>query len=176
MVDGPLGPGSAQLFVEADFAEHYLSLIRVVEDRNSEDPELLAWIDSLEATLKQMCAFDYIANNTDRKSSHCILDEKSRLVWGIDQGLCFHEIYKLRTVIWDFADQPLDTDLVNSLSLLLDTWSDFCDLLDNYTMDDQPILTTIELDALRTRTGALLAKGRLPIDETGGRRYPWPIV
>ena len=176
MVDGPLGAGSAQLFVEADFAEHYLSLIKVIEDKNSEDPETLSWIGSLDDTLKQTCAFDYIANNTDRKSSHCILDEQSRLVWGIDQGLCLHEIYKLRTVIWDFADQPLPATITKSLTILLDNWDDFEDNLTRYELEGSRLLDSFELDALKTRTRALLSSSRFPVDETGGRRYPWPIV
>src|SRR6266699_4338250 len=32
-------------------------------------------------------------------------------VWVIDHGLTFHTDQKLRTVIWDFAGQPLPTDL-----------------------------------------------------------------
>ncbi len=176
LVDGPLGLGSAQLFVEADFAEHYLSLIKVVEDRSTEDQDLLSWIDSVEETLHQVCAFDYIANNTDRKSSHCILDEQSRLVWGIDQGLCFHELYKLRTVIWDFADQPLPSQITEKLTQLLDTWADFKRSLGNYQLDKAELLGTFELDVLKTRTRSLVSSNRFPIDETGGRRYPWPIV
>ena len=28
-------------------------------------------------------------------------------VWGIDHGLCFHPQFKLRTVIWDWTEQPI---------------------------------------------------------------------
>ena len=47
-----------------------------------------------------------IANNADRKGGHCLLDADGQL-WGIDHGLCFHAEPKLRTVIWDFAGEPL---------------------------------------------------------------------
>ena len=53
-----------------------------------------------------MCAFDLLANNTDRKSGHCLLDADGH-VWGIDNGLCFHDEFKLRTVIWDFGGEPM---------------------------------------------------------------------
>ena len=53
-----------------------------------------------------MATFDVIANNADRKGGHCLLDADGR-VWGIDHGLCFHAEPKLRTVIWDFAGEPL---------------------------------------------------------------------
>ena len=28
-------------------------------------------------------------------------------IWGIDHGLCFHQESKLRTVMWDFAEEPI---------------------------------------------------------------------
>ena len=56
--------------------------------------------------LKRMATFDVIANNADRKGGHCLLDADGHL-WGIDHGLCFHAEPKLRTVIWDFAGEPL---------------------------------------------------------------------
>ena len=52
-----------------------------------------------------MCAFDVVANNADRKSGHVLLAEDR--LWAIDNGLCFNEDDKLRTVIWDFGGQPL---------------------------------------------------------------------
>ena len=88
--EGPLGPGSLQQFVDADFEQHYFTLLE--DDRH-------------HPVLKRMAAFDYLANNADRKGGHCLLDAEGR-VWGIDHGLCFHTQPKLRTVIWDFAGEP----------------------------------------------------------------------
>ena len=59
-----------------------------------------------DPALKQMATFDVVANNADRKGGHCLLDADGQL-WGIDHGLCFHADPKLRTVIWDFAGEPL---------------------------------------------------------------------
>ena len=56
--DGPLGEGSLQLFVLADFEQHYFTL------RD---------IDSLHLPLRRLCAFDFVANATDRKSGHVLL-------------------------------------------------------------------------------------------------------
>ena len=36
-------------------------------------------------------------------------------VYGIDHGLTFHVGPKLRTVIWDFASEPVPEDLVADL-------------------------------------------------------------
>ena len=55
--------------------------------------------------------FDLLVNNTDRKSGHCLLDGDH--VWAIDHGLCFAADFKLRTVIWDFAGDPIDAALLD---------------------------------------------------------------
>ena len=61
--DAPLGEGSLQWFVNADFAEHYFSLY-------AERPDL-------HDQLRAIAVFDVIANNTDRKSGHCLLEVES---------------------------------------------------------------------------------------------------
>ena len=63
-----------------------------------------------------MCAFDVVANNADRKSGHVLLAEER--LWAIDNGLCFNEDDKLRTVIWDFGGQPLAPDDAAALERL----------------------------------------------------------
>ena len=87
--EGPLGEGSVQRYVPEDGTSHYFTL--------RDDPK---W----HPTLKRMCAFDVVANNADRKSGHVLLAEDR--LWAIDNGLCFNEADKLRTVIWDFGGQP----------------------------------------------------------------------
>jgi uncharacterized repeat protein (TIGR03843 family) len=89
--EGPYGAGSLQLFVDAEFEEHYFTLRERPEQR---------------AALTQLCAFDLVANNADRKSGHCLLGRDGRL-YAIDNGLCFHAEPKLRTVVWDFAGEPV---------------------------------------------------------------------
>ena len=56
--DGPLGEGSLQLFVLADFEHHYFTIRE---------------IDSLDLPLRRLCAFDFVANAADRKSGHVLL-------------------------------------------------------------------------------------------------------
>src|SRR3954468_13264955 len=98
--DGPLGPGSVQWFVDADFEQHYFTLL---EDEQH------------HATLRAICAFDIVANNTDRKSGHCLLGEDGR-IYAIDNGLAFHEEFKVRTVIWDFGGEPVPEPLLDDLA------------------------------------------------------------
>jgi uncharacterized repeat protein (TIGR03843 family) len=148
--DGPLGIGSLQRFVVADFEEHYFTLY---ED------------ESFHPQLMRLCAFDLVSNNTDRKGGHVLVDA-DRHLWGIDHGLSFHAEFKLRTVIWEFAGEPLPSELADDLDRLLsaDLPEPLAELLDPF-----------ERDALRTRARALLSDGCFPADPTG-RRYPWPLV
>ena len=89
--EGPLGEGSLQEFVDADFEQHYFTLY---EDEQYHDQ------------LRAICAFDLLANNTDRKSGHCLLGRDGR-IYAIDNGLSFHHEFKLRTVIWEFGGEPV---------------------------------------------------------------------
>ena len=100
--DGPYGPGSIQLFVDADFEEHYFTLRERPEHR---------------AALARLCAFDLVANNADRKSGHCLLGRDGRL-YAIDNGLCFHVEPKLRTVVWDLAGEPIPAEIRTAASRL----------------------------------------------------------
>ncbi|MFA5884607.1 MAG: SCO1664 family protein, partial [Acidimicrobiia bacterium] len=88
--DGPLGVGALQRFVDHDPEEHYFTLLDEHQDR-----------------FRQFAVLDILANNTDRKGGHCLHDLANEVVLGIDHGLTFHPVWKLRTVIWDFADEPV---------------------------------------------------------------------
>ena len=148
--DGPMGLGSVQRFVEADFAQHYFTLY---EDEANHDQ------------LRAMCAFDLVGNNTDRKSGHCLLALDGR-IQGIDHGLMFHHEFKLRTVIWEFGGEPVPAPLLAAMERLAE--------------DDLPdplaaLLDPFERDAVRARARSLVRSGHFPVDETG-RRYPWPLV
>jgi len=148
--DAPHGIGSLQLFIDADYDQHYFTLLD--DERHHRQ-------------FRRMAAFDFVANNTDRKSGHCLLDAHGH-VWGIDNGLSFHADFKLRTVIWDFADEPIDESDLTDLRRLVD--------------EDLPeplarLLGPFERDAVVARARALVRNGVLPVDETG-HRYPWPLV
>jgi uncharacterized repeat protein (TIGR03843 family) len=148
--DAPLGVGSVQLFVGHDPEVHYFTLYESGQH-----------LDALRA----MCAFDFVANNTDRKSGHVIVDETDR-VWGIDNGLSFHADFKLRTVIWEFGGEALPARLANDLVAFVEGG-----VPDSLAR----LLDADEQEALLTRADALARSGHFPIDESG-RRYPWPLV
>ncbi len=148
--DGPVGEGSVQWFVDADFEEHYFTL--------REDPRH-------DAALRRLCAFDLVANSTDRKGGHCLVDGEGHL-WAIDNGLSFHHEFKVRTVLWDFAGDPLPDDVGEGLRRLV---------LAGLPPVFDELLDPFERDAVLTRASALLRAGAFPHDPTG-RRYPWPLV
>ena len=148
--DAPLGVGSLQWFIECDFREHYFTL-------HADAPET-------HGDLAKIAVFDYVANNTDRKSGHVLRGDDGR-VWGIDHGLCFSAAFKLRTVIWDFAGNPIPDALLEDIASLAEAVPpEVAELLD----DD-------EVAALQQRVQRLLNAGVLPVDRTG-MRYPWPLV
>ena len=149
--DAPFGTGSVQLFVEADYEQHYFTL----EDEGGREDEL-----------RVFCAFDVVANNADRKSGHVLRASDGRL-WGIDHGLCFHVHHKLRTVIWDFADQEVPAHVIADLERLV---------ADGLPPDLEELLSGAESDALLERAAGLAASGVFP-EPVGDRPpYPWPLV
>jgi uncharacterized repeat protein (TIGR03843 family) len=148
--DGPLGGGSYQRFIEADFEQHYFSLM--------EDP-------IHQPALRRIAVFDLLANNADRKSGHCIIDGDGR-IWAIDHGLCFHDEPKLRTVIWDFAGEPIPSELLTDVERLAAAPSP----------DLAGLLSDDELAALAARAAAVVRMGRFPDPSPSRRPYPWPLV
>ncbi len=153
--NGPGGEGSLQLFVEHDPNRHFF------EQR--EEPALVP-------QLQRIALFDYVANNADRKGGHCLLDADGR-IWAIDHGLCFHAQYKLRSVIWDWAGEPVPEPLLADLAAAakaLTPPTGGAGILPAL-LDDE------EVRALLDRIDSRLASGKFP--EPGPHRsYPWPLV
>lgn len=148
--DAPLGVGSLQWFVEGDLGEHYFTLY-------ADAPET-------HGVLARIALFDYVANNTDRKSGH-VLRGTDGHIWGIDHGLCFSAAFKLRTVIWDFAGERIPDALLE----------DIAPLASAVPTEVAALLDDAEAAALQRRVQRMLQEKVLPIDRTG-MRYPWPLV
>jgi uncharacterized repeat protein (TIGR03843 family) len=147
---GPHGEGSLQLFMEADFEQHYFTL--------REDPKH-------QSRLRRICLFDLVANNADRKSGHCLLGAGG-VIYAIDNALTFHADPKLRTVIWDFGGEPVPDPLLDDLRRFL-----AAGLPDPLA----EMLDPAEREALVARAAAVVEEARFPVDD-GGRCYPWPLV
>ncbi len=152
--EGPRGLGSLQFYVEHDPEYNYFS-----------------FDEALKPQLVYLSLFDCIINNADRKGGHCLVDASNRL-WAIDHGLTFNAAHKLRTVIWDFAGQPIPAALLDDLQRL-------CNELDqpqsDYTCAMQELLAPQEMIAYRRRVERLLNSARFP-KPGPGPNYPWPPV
>jgi uncharacterized repeat protein (TIGR03843 family) len=148
--DGPLGEGSLQWFVDAVFEEHYFTMY---EQR----PEL-------HDQLRAIAVLDLVANNTDRKGGHCLVDRAGK-VWAIDNGLCFSSDFKLRTVIWEFGGEPIPDELLTGVR----------EVAEQPPLAVATLLDDDEVAAMQERARWVLEHPVFPIDTTG-RRYPWPMV
>jgi uncharacterized repeat protein (TIGR03843 family) len=148
--DGPFGEGSVQLFVDVDVQQHYFTIFEQRED--------------LHDQLRAMCAFDIVANNTDRKGGHCLIDAEDH-IWAIDHGVCFSPDFKLRTVIWEFGGEELPENLHAVIEPLIKT----------VPLDVSALLNSEQVVALQERAQWICEGGAFPIDRSG-TRYPWPIL
>jgi uncharacterized repeat protein (TIGR03843 family) len=147
--EGPYGAGSLQRFVDADFEQHYFTLL--------EQPRY-------HPALRAMAAFDLVANNADRKGGHCLVDADGH-VWGIDHGLCFNIEPKLRTVIWDFGGEEVPDELREGLDRLAGCPPAALEAL----------LDADERSAISLRAARVARLGTFP-NPGNGRPYPWPLV
>ena len=152
--DGPRGFGSMQLFVDHDPEYNYFSFDA-----------------SLRPQLARLVVFDCVANNADRKGGHCLVDEDNHL-WGIDQGLTFNASHKLRTVIWDFAGEPIPKELMNDVSRICEQFNRPENTL---RCELEKLLDLQEIAALDRRIQRILKTGRFP-KPGPGPNYPWPPV
>jgi hypothetical protein len=146
--DGPHGAGSLQQYINYDVEYHYFNF-------TYEDKQLL----------KPVMLFDLLINNADRKGSHVFFEDGTHDLYVIDHGICFHEQDKLRTVIWDFANQPIPDECLAPLSSTLN-WSA---LLESY-------LTPNEIRALKLRAEHLCASKVFPRVPRDRRAFPYPPI
>lgn len=151
--EGPSGVGAVQLFIDAELPENFFTL----RDRRGDD-------------FRRIALFDCLANNADRKGAHCLLARDGR-IWGIDHGLTFHPSWKLRTVIWDFAGDPLPEPLVDDLVALRDRLNAGADGAAALYACIDPV----ERRAFEGRLDKLLESRRFPLPGPH-RSVPWPVL
>ncbi|MBI3954226.1 MAG: SCO1664 family protein [Chloroflexi bacterium] len=149
---GPQGPGSVQLYVEFVEPENYFTL------RERRLPDI--W---------PLAVFDLVTNNADRKGGHCLVDQQGH-IWGIDHGLTFHALPKLRTVMWEFCGQPIPRRLLEDVRQLLERLSVPGGLIEVLG----EALDRREAQALCRRMEELLRQPRFPLLDP--RQVPWPLV
>ena len=179
--EGPLGPGSVQLWVDA-LEGATQSLVDVVTRAELEP----GWLPVFEAQLADGTAvvvahadrpelasaavFDAVINNADRKGSHLVLDQSGTL-WGFDHGVSCHTEPKLRTVLWGWVGQPLPEAELARLEALSGWLSTARSPLSRTLAG---LLSPAEVEAVGRRIAGLLATGRFPQPNSRGPAVPWP--
>ena len=148
--DGPYGLGMVQKWVDID-----------------ENIDLAKFFATDHPRLRSMALFDAIINNTDRKIGHLLpLDEKT--LFGCDHGVTFHTDDKLRTVLWQWADEPFTPE---ETALLEKAQISFGGELGQLLA---PLLTVQEIQETTRRVAELLSSGTFPLPNPDWPAVPWP--
>jgi hypothetical protein len=148
--DGPFGPGMVQQWVEVD---PLVDVIGLVVDA---DPRL-----------RPVAVFDAIVNNTDRKGGH-LLPVPGGHIHGVDHGVCFSTVPKLRTVLWAWRGERLDDREVGAVEQVRDA------LDASLGPELEGLLAPAEVAATRRRVSRLLETGRFPRPSPTWPAVPWP--
>jgi hypothetical protein len=149
--DGPYGIGMVQEWIDID-----------------ESLDVLTLISESHRDLRRMVLFDAIINNTDRKFGHLLPTSDGR-IRGCDHGVAFHPDDKLRTVLWDWAGEPIPEVELSELAEIVESLSkgDLHEVLSQH-------LTDQEVDVTSQRLARLLVQRRYPIPGTEWPAVPWP--
>lgn len=155
---GPMGTGMVQLWIEQDDEFDIIAAIN-----SGEEPQL-----------RRMALLDAVLNNSDRKVSHLLPVPASDLhgsalhIFGVDHGVSFATENKLRTVLWQWAGDPVPDEgieMLNRLAEQLDAE------LGEWLAE---LLTTREVRATRRRVQRLLARQTFPMPPTDWPAVPYP--
>ncbi|HEX6445555.1 MAG TPA: SCO1664 family protein [Streptosporangiales bacterium] len=149
--DGPFGRGMCQLWIDVD-----------------ETVDLVELVQSDREPLRRMAVFDAVVNNADRKGGH-LLPLPGGHVHGVDHGVCFSVEDKLRTVLWNWAGDPLPAEacvLLDRLAADLDGGG--------LSRELAGLLAEEEVAATRARVGRLRSTGRFPEPTGDWPAVPWP--
>ena len=146
--DGPYGSGMVQEWINID-----------------ESIDLGSYFSSDSPKLRSMALFDAIINNTDRKIGH-LLPTLTGELFGCDHGVTFHSENKLRTVLWQWAGDPLTQSEIEILQKAKESI--------NKEIDLSPYLTASELSALSLRIDSLISIGAMPTPNPDWPAVPWP--
>lgn len=179
--DGPLGPGSVQLWIGDPFDpvadDVVVDLVpegrtpegwHEVLDGETPSGQVVTVVHSGAEDVRSLAVLDAALNNSDRKGSHCLRDKDGRL-WAIDHGVTFSPTPKLRTVLWGWAGEPLteaDRGRLERLRRALADQSDLARLLE--------LLPEPDVEALALRVARLLERGVHPLPRGDWPSVPWP--
>ena len=114
--------------------------------------------------------FDFLINNADRKGGHCILDEENKL-WSIDHGVTFHEIFKVRTVMFDVWEKIIPEKIIKEITKFKSKFINDKNIQNLF----KELLSKKEIEAIIERLNLLLEVKKLPpINQRDN--VPWPLI
>jgi hypothetical protein len=148
--DGPFGEGALQLWIDVE------ETVDVVGMVVGDDPRL-----------RRIAVFDAAVNNTDRKGGH-LLPVTGGHIYGVDHGVTFSTVPKLRTVLWGWRGQSLAPDELDGLARLAEA------LRGDLARDLAGLLSRGEIAATRRRVEVLLETRRFPLPRPDWPAIPWP--
>ena len=145
--EGPFGIGAIQQWIETSEAADVIGMAQ------SEDPQI-----------RNLALFDIVINNADRKFGHILITPDEQ-IFGCDHGVSLHEENKLRTVIWQFAEQKLTLEEIAKLK----------DLLSKIDLNHlAKFLSAEEIAAFLQRIQGLIEDGRFSSPNPNWPAVPWP--
>ena len=151
MRDGPFGIGAVQQWIDLD-----------------PNLDLIAIGQQSTPAIRNLALFDVVINNTDRKFGHILPISESEIL-GCDHGLTFHEEFKLRTVLWQYAGQELDKEEISKLESLKRRISG------DIGASLGELITKDEIESLLERIEMLISEG-FPYPSEQWPAVPWPPV
>ncbi len=151
MRDGPFGMGAVQQWIDLD-----------------PNLDLIAIGQQSTPAIRNLALFDVVINNTDRKFGHILPISESEIL-GCDHGLTFHEEFKLRTVLWQYAGQELDKEEISKLESLKRRISG------DIGASLGELITKDEIESLLERIEMLISEG-FPYPSEQWPAVPWPPV
>ena len=145
--DGPFGIGAIQQWIET-----------------SEAADVIAMAQSDDSQIRNLALFDIVINNADRKFGHILITPDGQ-IFGCDHGVSLHEENKLRTVIWQFAEQKLTSEEIAKLK----------DLISKIDLNHlAKFLSAEEIAAFLQRVQGLIEDGRFSSPNPNWPAVPWP--
>jgi hypothetical protein len=150
MREGPFGEGAVQLWIDVDPTIDIVGMIVGDDER-----------------LRRIAVFDAAINNTDRKGGH-LLPVAGGHILGVDHGVCFSTVPKLRTVLWGWRGERFNDDELAGLRRLADG------LRGDLARQLSRLLSRLEIAATRRRVDGLLEGGRFPFPRGDWPAVPWP--
>ena len=145
--EGPFGEGMVQSWIQPD-----------------PTVDVIAMVVDCDPRLRRIAVFDAVVNNTDRKGGH-LLPVPGGHVFGVDHGVCFSPVPKLRTVLWGWRGRALADDEVAGLECVRDG------LRTQLGDELRALLSGAEVAATLARTERLLRDRTFP-----NPRRDWPAI